>query len=391
MNKILILAIILLMAGIASADSYIYGNGQRVAKINESGVFYIHSDNLGSTSAITDDSGKVVEEQVNLPFGEPISGSERYGFTGKEHDETSLHYSMARYYNPTTGRFMNLDPIKDGFNWFLYPTNPLKFVDPDGRKVKFAKDIQEELRQDILNIIPDHVKKSDSILAKIEWNPKETDLSIISDSFYNDETDEYVIGIWLPRFKEGWKDDYLYAYGTESRWKGIIEAYGKPVEISGKKYLVPYEDAIGCGLIVLDEMMNRLLDQNGLYSPTTLSYGHGFPVELRGYPEELLKVGFYSYTYKYEDELITRIIIHENIWGFSALPKKHNEAFWYTFNDVFRFANYRYFNEITHIIGEVLKTSKHSSPELKKYIEDLFGKYGKVRAWDEIVMEHDLK
>jgi len=60
------------MAGIVSAEgtSYVYANGQRLAKVNESGVFYIHSDNLGSTSAVTNSKGEVVEEQVN--FGEPV-------------------------------------------------------------------------------------------------------------------------------------------------------------------------------------------------------------------------------------------------------------------------------------------------------------------------------
>jgi len=93
MNKFVLAGILVLMLmGIASAGgtSYVYANGQRIAKVNESGVYYYHPDHLGSTSAITDSDGEVVEEQVNLPFGEPISGSEKYGFTGKEHDETGL-------------------------------------------------------------------------------------------------------------------------------------------------------------------------------------------------------------------------------------------------------------------------------------------------------------
>jgi len=77
-----------------------------------------------------------MEEQVNLPFGETISGSEKYGFTGKEQDETGLQYFGARYYDPSTGKFSTVDSAKDGVNWFVYATNnPLKFIDPDGRKV----------------------------------------------------------------------------------------------------------------------------------------------------------------------------------------------------------------------------------------------------------------
>jgi len=93
MIKILTLAGILLLAGIASGGtSYVQANGQSIAKINDTGVFYYHPDHLGSTSAITNSDGIVIEEQVNLPFGQLISGSEKYGFTGKEFDETELNY-----------------------------------------------------------------------------------------------------------------------------------------------------------------------------------------------------------------------------------------------------------------------------------------------------------
>jgi len=133
---ILLLCHILFLAGIVSADSYVYANGQTIAKINESGVFYYHSDNIGSTSAITDQDGAVVEEQKNLPFGEIISGDEKYGFTSKEHDETGMQYFGLRFYNPTIGRFITVDPVKDGVNWYGYArNNPLKFIDPTGGKV----------------------------------------------------------------------------------------------------------------------------------------------------------------------------------------------------------------------------------------------------------------
>ena len=47
-----------------------------------------------------------------------------------------LYYFNARYYDPYTARFITIDPIKDGSNWYAYcSNNPLKFVDPDGLKV----------------------------------------------------------------------------------------------------------------------------------------------------------------------------------------------------------------------------------------------------------------
>jgi len=41
----------------------------------------------------------------------------------------------ARYYNPSVGRFITLDPIKDGVNWYEYcGQNPTNGVDPFGLK-----------------------------------------------------------------------------------------------------------------------------------------------------------------------------------------------------------------------------------------------------------------
>jgi len=136
MMKLRTIAIILLLAGIASAGgtSYVYGPNGPIAKINESGAYYYHSDHLGSTSAMTDEDGEVLEEQVNLPFGELIFGSEKYGFTGKERDETGLQYFGARFYDSNSGRFLTVDPALQDFSSYGYVGgNPLTRIDPDGR------------------------------------------------------------------------------------------------------------------------------------------------------------------------------------------------------------------------------------------------------------------
>lgn len=55
-------------------------------------------------------------------------------YCGEYYDaETSLIYLRARYYNPSIGRFISVDPIKDGTNWYVYcSNNPIAFVDPSG-------------------------------------------------------------------------------------------------------------------------------------------------------------------------------------------------------------------------------------------------------------------
>jgi RHS repeat-associated protein len=44
-----------------------------------------------------------------------------------------LYYAKARWYDPATGRFTTVDPVKDGVNWYAYcGSNPVGFVDPMG-------------------------------------------------------------------------------------------------------------------------------------------------------------------------------------------------------------------------------------------------------------------
>lgn len=102
-----------------------------------SGTLYFIQDHLGSTRALTDASGGVVETEQYDSFGGG-AGSQltRYGYTGRERDEmTGLYYYRARWYDPETGRFISEDPIgfKGGINFYAYvENNPINFNDPLG-------------------------------------------------------------------------------------------------------------------------------------------------------------------------------------------------------------------------------------------------------------------
>ena len=69
-------------------------------------------------------------------YGNQIQGGtpDPFGYCGEYYDsETGLIYLRNRYYDPTTGRFINEDLIKDGLNWYVYcEGNPIMFVDPRG-------------------------------------------------------------------------------------------------------------------------------------------------------------------------------------------------------------------------------------------------------------------
>ncbi|MFH0909407.1 MAG: SpvB/TcaC N-terminal domain-containing protein [bacterium] len=98
---------------------------------------YYHQDHLGSSSYMSDADGQIVEETTFYPYGyarnafQPTDIEAYYKFTQKEQDrESGLQYFEARYYHPITGRFISVDPILDGQNWYAYANNnPQVFVD----------------------------------------------------------------------------------------------------------------------------------------------------------------------------------------------------------------------------------------------------------------------
>jgi RHS repeat-associated protein len=101
------------------------------------GVSYFLNDHLGSTSALADVSGNVVEHESYDSFGNSSGNSRtRYTYTGREFDsDIGLFYYRARVYIPQLGRFISEDPfgLTGGINLFAYVrNNPMKWRDPFG-------------------------------------------------------------------------------------------------------------------------------------------------------------------------------------------------------------------------------------------------------------------
>ena len=128
-----------------SQRSQLYGLDGQVLWDNTSdqGQLYYHQDALGSTAAVTKPDGSVAATMFYDAFGAPrspitIPGS--FWFAGEQYDQdTSLIYLRARYYDPTTGRFLTADPAEPDYrntqslNPYAYAMNdPLRFVDPTG-------------------------------------------------------------------------------------------------------------------------------------------------------------------------------------------------------------------------------------------------------------------
>jgi RHS repeat-associated protein len=128
--------------------------GVRVLNTTTNSVItrYFHTDNLGSISVITDESGAVVERDsydawgkrrfptgADDPAGSLTSQTTR-GFTGQEElAAVGLVHLNGRVYDPLVGRMMSADPMvpdpMNGQAWNRYSyviNNPLALTDPNG-------------------------------------------------------------------------------------------------------------------------------------------------------------------------------------------------------------------------------------------------------------------
>lgn len=126
------------------------GSGQAA---NRDEIIFFFNDAAGSAVAAVNEAGEVCWSEVYTPYGDKtvnddlfsptgcgIVGEER-GFTGHTEDVNSdLVYMQQRYYDPSIGRFLSIDPIDSNpnqpmtFNRYAYGNNnPYKYVDPDGR------------------------------------------------------------------------------------------------------------------------------------------------------------------------------------------------------------------------------------------------------------------
>ncbi len=113
-------------------------------------LHYDHTDHLGGTSVMTQDTGEVEQIIDYYPFGGMRFNQKETGFdeqrkhTGHEYDtQSDLTYMGARYYAGVAGKFLSQDPIflsaefdlsnPQTLNSYSYvKNNPLRYFDPLG-------------------------------------------------------------------------------------------------------------------------------------------------------------------------------------------------------------------------------------------------------------------
>ncbi len=121
---------------------YTHGPGidEPIAVTKGANTFFYHQDGLGSVTDLTDSAGVTAKSYNYDAYGNilesPGTVEQPYTYTGREFDsESGLYYYRARYYDPTTGRFLQNDPVgfSGGINLYRYALgNPASLRDPLG-------------------------------------------------------------------------------------------------------------------------------------------------------------------------------------------------------------------------------------------------------------------
>ncbi|WP_421072462.1 RHS repeat-associated core domain-containing protein [Pelotomaculum propionicicum] len=165
---------------------YVYGLG--LIGQEEPGGSYrtYHYDLRGSTIALTDENGNIIDRFQYAPYGELVNHSgnnwTQFLFNGSHgviFDGNGIYYMRARYYSPEIRRFINQDPIvgtiadMQSLNRYSYVKNsPVLHIDPQGlwdntvhkdRTIIWA--LEAGFSEDDANIIADACNEIDN-----SWN-----------------------------------------------------------------------------------------------------------------------------------------------------------------------------------------------------------------------------
>ena len=121
---------------------YTHGPGidEPLAVTKSGSTFFYHQDGLGSVTDLTDSTGATAKSYSYDAYGTIVDQTgtveQPYTYTGREFDsESGIYYYRARYYDASTGRLLQKDPIMffGGINFYSYVGNNVpNRVDPSG-------------------------------------------------------------------------------------------------------------------------------------------------------------------------------------------------------------------------------------------------------------------
>ncbi len=125
------------MWGTAPIFQKIGGESEQGASERDDYFFYFN-DQRGAPCQMVDGNGRTVWQATYDAFGKAKilvdEVENNFRLPGQYFDaESGLHYNWHRYYEPETGRYLTVDPLRDGMNYYAYcGGDPLGKVDPWG-------------------------------------------------------------------------------------------------------------------------------------------------------------------------------------------------------------------------------------------------------------------
>ncbi len=135
--------------------SYVLGEGQLLAQTRSGTTSYFLDDGQGNVRDLTNSSGAITDQYTYDAFGNVLSAqgttTNAYRYTGQQLDSLTGLYSLrARYYDPTSGRFLSRDTAGVDFSnpleldrYSYTHDNPINFLDPTGHAA--AKEYEDIL------------------------------------------------------------------------------------------------------------------------------------------------------------------------------------------------------------------------------------------------------
>ena len=150
-----VIASVPLMLTDGSAD-WIYGpNGSLIEQVVGKSAVWLSTDQLGSVAAVTNRHGSILEKIAYSPYGTKStsagsSSATLMGFTGSYSDpSTGLVYEQARWYDPSTGQFISVDPMVNVTQepYAYVVDDPINNVDPTGLEGSSPPSVWEQLQE----------------------------------------------------------------------------------------------------------------------------------------------------------------------------------------------------------------------------------------------------
>ena len=233
-------------------------------------LYYYHRDHLGSSTAVSNDDGKLSQQIEYLPYGEVFLKKQMassdyhslYKFNGKELDEeTGLYYYGARYMNPRLSIWYGTDPLEEKYpnisSYTYCACNPINLFDKTG-----LEPTEEEAVRIAAHVYGD---KTDNILiggwrvSKNNFGIKLKDAtglkSLVYERVVNNRVTEYVYATAGTENIQDWMENLEQPLGESLQYHNAANNAKKLSEVLKNEELNYVGHSLGGGEAALNSLL----------------------------------------------------------------------------------------------------------------------------------------